>query len=155
MTITIFFCKHCKCGKSFVSDAGLKRHQLQHESMDYKCTVCNREFAFELELNTRQTIHSDEKKFPCQYPRCNGKYKTKAKYQRHYKTHRPTSDNYKCPVCNKVFHKLKYLREHKQEHTDDLPFACSICGDHFKWRSGRHNHMQSEHKNIESLSDEL
>ena len=37
-----FLCKHHKCGKSFVSDAGLKRHELQHSSMDYKCTVCNR-----------------------------------------------------------------------------------------------------------------
>ena len=61
--------------------------------------------------------------------------------------HRPTRDDYKCLVCNKAFHKPKYLREHKQAHTDNLPFACSVCGDRFKWRNGRHNHMQSEHKN--------
>ena len=136
-----FLCKHHRCGKSFVSETGLKRHQLQHGSMDYKCTVCNREFAFELELITHQTIHSDEKKFTRQYPRCNQKYKTKAKYQRHYKTHRPTSDDNRYLVFNKAFHKLKHLREHKQAHTDNLHFACSVCGDCFKWRSGRHNHM--------------
>ena len=148
-------CKYCKCGKTFISHTGLKRHKMQHLSMDYKCKICNREFAFKSELTTHETIHSDEKHVKCQYPRCKGKYKTKAEYQRHYKTHGPTSDDHRCPVCNKAFNKHKYLREHKQAHTDDLPFACSICGDHFKWRSGRLNHMQLEYKNKESLSDEF
>ena len=103
-------CKQCKCGKSFVSETGLKRHKLQHSSMKHKCPVCDKEFAFLLELSTHQTIHSDEKKFVCQYPRCNGKYMTKAKYHRHYKTHRPTSNDYICPVCNKAFCKPKYLK---------------------------------------------
>ena len=88
-----FLRKHRKCGKSFISESGLKRHELQHSSMDYKCTVCNREFAFESELNNHKTIHSEEKHFKCQYPRCNGAYKTKPEYQRHYKTHGPTSND--------------------------------------------------------------
>ena len=58
-------------------------------------------------------------------------------------------------VCNKTFNKCKYLREHKQVLKGELPFACSICGDQFKWRSGRYNHMQAEHKNKESLSDKF
>ena len=49
-----FLCKHYKCGKSFVSDTGLKRHELQHLSMDYKCTVCNRESAFESEFTNHK-----------------------------------------------------------------------------------------------------
>ena len=113
------------------------------------------EFAFELELTNHKTIHSEEKHFICQYPRCNGKYKTKAEYQRHYKTHGPTSNDHRCLVCNRAFNKYKYLREHKQVHTGELPFACSICGDQFKWRSGRKNHVEAEHKNKESLSDEF
>ena len=150
-----FLCKHCKCGKSFISESGLKRHELQHSSMDYKCTVCSREFAFESELTNHKTIHSEEKHFICQYPRCNGAYKTKAEYLRHYKTHGPTRDDHRCLVCNKACKKHKYLRKHKQVHTGKLPFACSICGDWFKWRSGRHNQMQLEHKNKESVSDEF
>ena len=68
MIITIFLCKHCKCGKSFISDTGLKRHELQHSSMDYKCTVCDREFAFESKLSNHKTIHLEEKHFIGQYP---------------------------------------------------------------------------------------
>ena len=100
-----FLCKHHKCGKSFVSESGLRRHELQHSSMDYKCTFCSREFAFELELTNHKTIHSEGKHFICQYPRCNGAYKTKAEYRRHYKTHRPTSNDHRFQVCNKAFNK--------------------------------------------------
>ena len=140
-------CKHHKCGKTFVSDSDLKRHKHQHQSMDFQCEVRGREFPFQSELASHQTIHSEEKKFMCQHPRCNGKYKTKAEYRRHYKTHRPMSEKHKCPVCNKVFTKAKYLRQHKQAHTDELPFHCKICGEGFKLRRGWKNHMSAEHKN--------
>ena len=68
--------------------------------------------------------------------------------------HGPTSEEHQCAVCNKVFTKKKYLREHKQAHTGELPFKCNICGDQFRWHSGRKIHMDNEHKNKESLSDE-
>ena len=123
--------------------------------MDFQCEVCGREFPFQSALATHQTIHSEEKKFTFQYPRCNGRYKTKAEYRRHYKTHRPMSIEHKCLVCNKVFTKEKYLREHKQAHTDELPFHCEIFGEGLKWRSGWKNHIIAEHKNKESLSDEF
>ena len=99
-----------------------------HQSMEYTCTVCNRQFAFPLEFSTHQTIHSEEKKYKCQYPRCNREYKTKAEYHRHYKMHSPSSNNYKCLVFKKAFKKEKYLWEDKQVHTDELPFACDHCG---------------------------
>ena len=53
-------CKDCKCGKTFVSDSGLKRHN-QHQLMDFQSEVCGREFPFWSELATHQTIHSEEK----------------------------------------------------------------------------------------------
>ena len=54
-------CKYRKCGKTFVSDSGLKRHKCQHQLMDFQCDVCGREFPFQSELATHQTIHSEEK----------------------------------------------------------------------------------------------
>ena len=48
----------------------------------------------------------------------------KEEYNRHYKTHRPTLEEDKCPVCNKVFNKQKYFCEHKQVHTGELLFKC-------------------------------
>ena len=78
-------------------------------------------------------MQSDEKKFECAYPSCQGKYKMKEEHNRHYKTHRPTLEEHKCPVCNKVFNKKKYLCEHKQVHTGELTFKCEVCGDRFQW----------------------
>ena len=100
-------------------------------------------------------MHTDEKKFKCAYPRCQEKYKMKEEYNRHYKTHRPTLEEHKCPVCNKGFNKKKYLHEHKQVHIGQLPFKCEVCGDRFHWHSGHKVHMDKEHKNKESLSDEF
>ena len=57
-----YMCKHYKCGKTFVSDSGLKRHERQHQSRDFQCEVCGREFPFRSELATHQTIHSEKKK---------------------------------------------------------------------------------------------
>ena len=100
-------------------------------------------------------MHLDEKKLKCAYPRCKGKYKMKEEYNRHYKSHRPTSEEHKCLVCMKVFNKKKYLHEHKQVDTEELPFKCEICGDRFCWCSGRKVHMDKEHKNKESLGDKF
>ena len=122
-------CKHRKCSKIFSSESSLKKHELHHSDKKFKCNVCGRSFPFQSELNSHQAIHSDEKRFKCSYPRCPGEYKTKEEYNRHYKTHRPRSEEHQCPVCNKVFTKKKYLREHKQVHTGELPFKCGMCGD--------------------------
>ena len=96
-------------------------------------------------------MHLDEKKFKCAYPRCQGIYKMKEEYN----SHRPTSEECKCLLCKKIFNKKKYLREHRQVHTGELPFKCEICGDRFCWHSGRKVHMDKEHKNKESLSYEF
>ena len=88
-------------------------------------------------------------------PRCKGEYKTKVEYYRHYKFHCLSADEHQCLVCNKVFNKEKYLKEHQKAHMDELPFKCELCGDYFKWRSGHKNHLDTEHKNKESLSDEF
>ena len=149
-----FLCKHCKCRKKFVSESRLKKHELCQSTMDYKCKVCGREFPFPSDLTTHEAVNLDEKKFKCSYPRCNREYKTKVEYHRLYKCHQPSVEAHQCPVCNKVFTNKKYLNEHKV-HTDELPFQCDICGDHFKWRSGRKMCMDSEHKNKESLGDEF
>ena len=53
-----FLCKHRKCGKSFISEGGLKRHELQHSSMDYKCTVCSREFATKPSTQRKSTSYA-------------------------------------------------------------------------------------------------
>ena len=99
-----------------------------------------------------------QKKFKCTYPKSGKMYKTKAEYNRHYnyrhKQKSAESQEIKYKMCDKMFSKVKYLKEHMKSHMDDLPFGCHYCGAHFKWRSGHKKHIDEEHKK-ESLSDDF
>ena len=79
------------------------------------------------------SIHSEEKKFKCTYPRCDKRYKTKAEYSHHYnyrhKQKSAESQEIKCKMCDKMFSKVKYLKEHTKSHMDDLPFGYHLCGN--------------------------
>ena len=82
-------------------------------------------------------------------------YKTKAEYNCHYNyRHKQKSAESQEIMCDKMFSKVKYLKEHTKSLMDDLPFGCHLCGKHFKWRSGHKLHIDEEHKKG-SLSDEF
>ena len=126
--------------------------------MKYLCQVCGQNFPFASDLASHASIHSTEKKFKCTYPKCIKMYKTKAEYNCHYnyrhKQKSAESQEIKCKMCDKMFSKVKYLKEHMKSHMDDLPFWCHLCGKRFKWRSGHKLHIDEEHKK-ESLGDEF
>ena len=153
-----FLCSSRQCGKTFGILETLKKHVLRHGEMKYLCQVCGHNFLFASDLASHETIHSEEKKFKCTYPKCGKNYKTKAEYNRHYnyrhKQKSAESKEIKCNICDKIFSKVKYLKEHMKSHMDDLPFGCHYCGKCFKWRLGHKLHVDEEHKK-ESLSDEL
>ena len=152
-----FLCSSRQCGKTFGSLESLKKHRLRHGEMKYLCQVCGQNFPFASDLASHASIHSAEKKFKCTYPKCGKMYKTKAEYNCHYyyrhKQKSAESQEIKCKMCDKMFSKVKYLKEHMKSHMDNLPFGCHFCGKHFKWRSGHKLHIDEEHK-MESLSDE-
>ena len=151
-------CSSRQCGKTFGSLESFKKHQLRHGQMKYLCQVCGQNFSFPSDLVSQETVHSEEKKFKCSYPKCGKSYKTKAEYNRHYsyrhKQKLAKSQEIKCSICDKFFSKVKYLKEHQKSHLHDLPFGCHYCGEWFKWRSGHQNHINEKHKK-ESLSDEF
>ena len=153
-----FMCSSRQCGKTFGSLESLKKHGFRHGDMKYLCQVCGQNFPFASDLASHASIHSAEKKFKCTYPKCIKMYKTKAEYNRHYnyrhKQKSAESQEIKCKMCDKMFSKVKYLKELMKSHMDDLPFGCHLCGKRFKWKSGCKLHIDGEHKK-ESLSDEF
>ena len=120
--------------------------------MKYLCQVCGQNFPFASDLASHASIYSAEKKFKCTYPKCIRMYKTKAEYNRHYnyrhKQKSAESQEIKCKMCDKIFSKVKYLKEHMKSHMDNLPFGCHLCGKCFKWRSGHKLHIDEERRKV-------
>ena len=117
-----FLCSSRQCGKTFGSLESLKKHRLRHGEMKYFCQVCGQNFPFASDLASHASIHSAEKKFKCTYPKCVKMYQTKAEYNRHYnyrhKQKSAESQEIKCKMCDKMFSKVKYLKEHMKSHMD-------------------------------------
>ena len=107
-----FLCSSRQCGKTFGSLETLKKHMLRHGDMKFLCQVFGQNFPFASDLASHESIHSEEKKFKCTYPKCNKRYKTKAEYNRHYnyrhKQKSVESQEIKCKMCNKMFSEVKY-----------------------------------------------
>ncbi|XP_013421895.1 zinc finger and BTB domain-containing protein 41-like [Lingula anatina] len=53
-----------------------------------------------------------------------------------------------CPICNKVFGRLRYLRAHMPVHRKELSFMCEECGRHFKSRASVYAHKRRFHKGV-------
>lgn len=50
---------------------------------------------------------------------------------------------YSCPVCNKVFRRIRYMRRHLKCHTTDKSHLCDSCGKSFKTRASLIVHHRS------------
>ena len=149
-----FLCSSRQCGKPFGNLETLEKHMLRHGEMKYLCQVCGHNFPFASDLASHESIHSEEKKFKCTYPKCGKRYKTKNTIAIIITGTNKSQQSRRKLRCDKIFSKVKYLKEHMKSHKDNLPFGCHYCGKCFKWRSGHKLHIDEEHKK-ESLSDEF
>lgn len=82
-----------------------------HKWMKYNCEPCGLGFRQKKEFIKHERIH---------------KVKTKRKRKAPLAAPKPPSSPVKCPDCDKVFKRLKYLKVHKAVHS--APLACTICG---------------------------
>ncbi|CAL8128385.1 unnamed protein product [Orchesella dallaii] len=78
------------CGKVFVNQARLTRHNLVHsKEKRYECHVCKKRFPYNASLKEHlQAVHDlgkEQQYFKCEQPNCESKFKVRKYVQRHMK----------------------------------------------------------------------
>ena len=129
----------------YASKISADRHDQNHHSPWYICASCGKQFYKKYNLEAHINTHDSEKFFSCVYPNCTRRYKSKAEYNRHLKTHTDPQLPFSCPVCHKGFHFKKYLDEHLKIHSNNLPQKCIYCDKRYKWRSSVGVHIKLNH----------
>ena len=131
------------CGKGFLSDIKLQRHQIIHSKRaKYTCSTCNKGFArkydctkhlksHKVEENTENKIIENTEVFAC--PVCNRNYSSESKLQNHKRVH----IEYTCSVCEKIFKLKSAFTTHKKMHSlefGNILYTCSYCSKGFAQR---------------------
>ncbi|XP_010856344.1 PREDICTED: zinc finger protein 80-like [Bison bison bison] len=139
----------CKeCGKGFVKNRFLLRHQRIHTRVKlYKCrkcrhsecAECGRAFSRKSHLTEHQRIHTGEKPFMC--AECGKAFSRRSHLTEHRRSHTGEKP-YVCSECGKAFaHHSDFIR-HNRTHTGEKPFECKECGKAFSESSSVTRHMR-------------
>ncbi|XP_028588381.2 zinc finger and BTB domain-containing protein 41 isoform X1 [Podarcis muralis] len=149
-----------KCNKIFDRAGKFEIHSRVHTGeKPFQCDICHQRYSTKSNLTVHRKKHNDEivchkKEHKCPY--CNKLHATKKTLVKHLKRFHPEkvqeflskkkkSEGWKCDICNKSFTRRPHLEEHMILHTQDKPFKCTYCEEHFKSRFARLKHQEKFH----------
>ncbi|XP_062991136.1 zinc finger and BTB domain-containing protein 41 [Elgaria multicarinata webbii] len=155
-------CLQCpKCDKTFDRAGKFESHARVHTGeKPFECDICHQRYSTKSNLTVHRKNHNNEiefhkKEHKCPY--CNKLHATKKTLIKHVKRFHPEnvqeflsikkkkSEGWKCDICNKSFTRRPHLEEHMILHTQDKPFKCTYCEEHFKSRFARLKHQEKFH----------
>ncbi|XP_051956393.1 zinc finger protein ZFP2-like isoform X2 [Xyrauchen texanus] len=120
----LFTCSLCE--KNFTNESQLNIHMKVHTP--YMCHQCGKSFRRKESLNYHKMIHTGEKPYKCHL--CEKSFKSAPSLTYHLRCHlgvRP----FECDKCGKTFVGESCLKRHLQVHTKEKPYKCSVCGKSF------------------------
>ncbi|XP_072919607.1 zinc finger and BTB domain-containing protein 41-like [Hemitrygon akajei] len=150
-----------KCDKCFDRIGKYECHTRVHTGeKPFECDICNQRYSTKSNLTAHRKKHNSQAAFQRKEqkcPFCNKLHASKKTLAKHVKRFHPDniqefftarkkrSEAWRCDVCNKTFTRRPHLEEHMILHTQDKPFKCSYCEEHFKSRFARLKHQEKFH----------
>ncbi|XP_068930577.1 zinc finger and BTB domain-containing protein 41 [Petaurus breviceps papuanus] len=150
-----------KCDKTFDRIGKYESHTRVHTGeKPFECDICHQRYSTKSNLTVHRKKHSSETEFhkkehKCPY--CNKLHASKKTLAKHVKRFHPEnaqefisikkakSESWKCDICKKSFTRRPHLEEHMILHSQDKPFKCTYCEEHFKSRFARLKHQEKFH----------
>ncbi|VDM30923.1 unnamed protein product [Hydatigera taeniaeformis] len=135
-------CFECTlCGRSYVTKAGLQRHQNQCSRVDSGRLTPPSPGSIDPDEQTSSpspSASATSRQYTCHV--CAKVYYSMSALKMHIRTHTLPC---KCNICGKAFSRMWLLNGHLRTHTGEKPFACRVCQRAFADRSNLRAHMQT------------
>ncbi|KAM4722872.1 zinc finger and BTB domain-containing protein 41 [Rhinophrynus dorsalis] len=150
-----------KCEKVFDRVGKYESHTRVHTGeKPFECDICQQRYSTKSNLTVHKKRHSSEteihrKKHKC--PFCSKLHTNRKTLSKHVKRFHPENaqeflaikrmknEGWKCDICDKSFSRRPHLEEHMILHSQDKPFKCTYCEEHFKSRFTRLKHQEKFH----------
>ena len=129
------------CGKPFRTPAAHRKHQYEHLPKQFKCNNCDKEYAFQSQLDSHKISHREQSTFKCMYKKCDKWFKNKGDLTRHVKKHE--GKTLYCKFCDYTATAIENLNGHMMKHNKLKRYVCLYCGSGFRWSQERIRHYKN------------
>lgn len=137
----VYKCIQKECDETFQElDTFLQHLNVHANEAQYRCHICNKEFASLDELGVHQYNHKSQPKQQTKAATCKlckSRFVNPEALERHMATY---SHRYMCPKCSKLFTCERFLRRHLSTHNTVATHVCQHCGKAFKTEQYLKNH---------------
>ncbi|XP_028919882.1 zinc finger and BTB domain-containing protein 41 [Ornithorhynchus anatinus] len=150
-----------KCGKTFDRTGKYESHTRVHTGeKPFECDICHQRYSTKSNLTVHRKKHNNDKEFhkkEHKCPFCNKLHASKKTLAKHVQRFHPEnvqeflsikktkSEGWRCDICKKSFTRRPHLEEHMILHTQNKPFKCTYCEEHFRSRFARLKHQEKFH----------
>ena len=131
------------------TESSLPVKRAKPEILSYTCNICNKHFGKKREYQLHIKIAhlpEDAKIFPCS--KCHSEtFVSENELKLHFVVSHPadpSTSNFECPICAKIFSSKSLLNRHYGIHTANSyrPHICEICGKTFYHYSSFYAHAK-------------